>query len=89
MHGTGKILFILATAFVISAFVVLGISTLPFSGDESFGVSGCCKIRECPDESCSWYVISGDYEQCDKLNKERDGDNLEDEEGLVWWDPLC
>jgi hypothetical protein len=89
MNRTGKVVFVFAAAFMAVAFIVVGFSMMPFSGDKSLGAEGCCMKRVCPDDTCTWYVYPANYEKCKELNEEADGDNVEDDSGTVWWSSSC
>jgi hypothetical protein len=89
MNRGQRYILVLAAVFMAAALIVVGFSMLPFSTDKSYGQEGCCKTRQCPDDSCEWYVMGGDRASCEKINAEKDGDDVEDESGLVWWDLDC
>jgi hypothetical protein len=89
MNRTGKVVLVFAAALVAVAFIVVGFSMLPFSGDKSLGAEGCCMSRECPDDTCTWYVHSASYEKCQELNEQADGDNVVEESGVFWWSSSC
>jgi hypothetical protein len=89
MNRRGRYLLVLAAGFMALALTVVGFSIMPFSDDESLGAEGCCMMRGCPDDTCTWYVVPGGYENCKALNQEKDGDSVEDESGLVWWSESC
>ena len=88
MRKTGKYARTFVLAFAAMALAVAGVSMTPLSWDQSLAAEGCCMKRQCPDDSCTWYVTPGDYKSCTKLN-ERDGDDVDGEEGLIWWSPNC
>ena len=52
-----------------------------------FAQSGCCKERSSYDGR--WGRNGRSYEDCKALNDKKDGDNVLDERGLVWWDARC
>jgi hypothetical protein len=49
--------------------------------------SGCCKERD--SYTASWRRNNLDFEACQRLNRERDNDNVFDPQGYVWWDTRC
>jgi hypothetical protein len=89
MNRTGKDASMVALVFTAIVFVVVGISLIPISGDRAFGEEGCCMQRECPEDTCQWYVMPGDYDNCKKINDQKDGDDVESESGLIWWSEDC
>jgi len=52
-----------------------------------FAVDGCCKER--PSLTSEWRRNGMSFPECEKLNRSRDGDNVLDQRGLVWWDVRC
>ncbi len=52
-------------------------------------VAGCCKERE--SYGASWHKsdLGTDFAKCKERNQSKDGDNVFDERGLVWWDVRC
>jgi hypothetical protein len=89
MSRRGRHFWVLAAGLMALALMVVGFSIIPFSSDQSYGQSGCCMMRDCPDDTCTWYVVPGGYENCKALNLEKDGDSVEDESGQVWWSESC
>jgi hypothetical protein len=53
----------------------------------SFAQQGCCKIRQ--SRSGSWYRINAGFDECRNLNQNKDGDDLYQPLGRVWWDQHC
>jgi hypothetical protein len=52
-----------------------------------FAVDGCCKDRD--SLTGSWRKKLGmSFKECESLNR-KDGDNVLDQRGLVWWDVQC
>jgi hypothetical protein len=89
MKRTERLPLVLVMASTVMALSLMSISPLLSSGDLALAAEGCCMQRECPDDSCSWYVYPGNRESCKKLNDDRDGDDVESESGLIWWSQDC
>lgn len=47
-------------------------------------ISGACKERDSYD--AQWRFNGRSFEECKADNQRRDGDNVFDQRGLVWWD---
>ncbi len=70
---------------ILGFFLITGL-LLPFSGDNKlYAVSGCCKERD----KDRWYPNGLNFRDCETLNQRRDGDNVFDQSGFVWWDTQC
>jgi hypothetical protein len=54
------------------------------SGSDVAAISGSCKERD--SYSSPWRGNGRSFEDCKAYNQRRDGDNVFDERGLVWWD---
>ena len=52
-----------------------------------FAESGCCRIRE--SIRYPWGRVGISFENCRILNAVKDGDNIYEPYGLVWWDISC
>lgn len=52
-----------------------------------FAREGCCKERLNKEDH--WSANGKTYSECIKDNKEKDGDKVTDESGLIWWDKAC
>jgi hypothetical protein len=76
-----------AAAFIVMSSIVVGLSLTPLLMDQTFATQGCCKARGC--SSCSWYVVPKTYEECQKLNEDRDGDDVKSKRGIICWDLSC
>ncbi len=50
--------------------------------------AGCCKVRDAL-SSRNWRPNGLSLQNCTKLNEKRDGDNVFQPTGLVWWDKQC
>jgi len=62
--------------------------SLPHSNQDSLNAQHeCCKQRD--DEDSPWYENGLNYNECKRLNREEDGDNVRSDDGLVWWDDNC
>jgi len=49
---------------------------------------GCCKALD--KYRLEWIILYGyDYPACEAENARRDGDDLEQQSGEIWWDPYC
>jgi hypothetical protein len=66
--------------------VLFLISYLSFD-NPSFAQQGCCKVRQ--STSGSWYRINAGFDECRNLNQQKDGDDLYQPLGRVWWDQRC
>jgi len=51
-----------------------------------FAVDGCCKQRD--SLASDWRKNGLSFSECENLNR-KDGDNVLDRRGLVWWDVQC
>jgi hypothetical protein len=51
-----------------------------------FAAEGCCKER--PSLASAWRPNGMSFRECENLNR-KDGDNVFDQRGLVWWDVRC
>jgi hypothetical protein len=84
-------MFVFALAFIVAGLIIVGFLLSP--ADQTYGVSfgksGCCMKRGCPDDICAWYVVPGSLDHCDELNDRLDGDNVYSNSGLIWWDISC
>ena len=52
------------------------------------GPQGCCKERDAL-SSRAWRPNGLSFENCRRLNDKRDGDNVYQPAGFVWWDARC
>jgi hypothetical protein len=77
-----KISLIIGLLLIIIAILMV----LPI-GSQLMAVDGCCKQRNSYSEN--WRRSRLNYPQCRQLNQQRDGDNIFDQSGLVWWDVRC
>jgi hypothetical protein len=50
--------------------------------------TGCCKVRDAL-SSGDWRNNGLNLQNCTQLNDKRDGDNVFQPTGLVWWDQNC
>jgi hypothetical protein len=80
---------IMKKMFFFLAIILFFIANLIFLADDyiSFAQSGCCKQRR--STSGQWYNTGLSFNQCDNLNRQKDGDNIYDPVGRVWWDRNC
>jgi hypothetical protein len=51
---------------------------------DAAAISGACKQRD--SYSGPWRFNNLGFDECKAENQRRDGDNVFDERGLVWWD---
>jgi hypothetical protein len=56
-------------------------------GNPLFAVAGCCKQRT--SYTGNWLKLDVTFQRCEQLNAQKDGDNVFDQQGLVWWDVRC
>ena len=49
---------------------------------------GCCKERDSL-SSRAWRQNGLNFENCRRLNDKRDGDNVAQPTGFIWWDARC
>ncbi len=77
-----KILWVLGFLLFAAAFSV----TLPCD-NQLFAVSGCCMERS--SSSGSWSGSGKNFAGCSKYNQVKDGDDLFEPRGFVWWDVQC
>lgn len=54
------------------------------SGGRAAAMAGTCKERG--SSTAAWQTNNRTFEQCKATNQQRDGDNVFDQQGLVWWD---
>jgi hypothetical protein len=54
------------------------------SGGRATAMAGRCKERNSSKDA--WQQNDLKFEQCKERNQQRDGDNVFDQQGLVWWD---
>lgn len=59
---------------------------IPYS-NQIFAVDGCCKER--PSLTSEWRPNGMSFRDCENSNRNKDGDNVLDQRGLVWWDVRC
>jgi len=64
--------------------------TVPPSGVPALAQQpgGCCKVRDALSSS-NWRKNGLNHENCKQFNDKRDGDNVLQEAGFVWWDGQC
>lgn len=73
---------VLITATLISAQVITGTAQARV---------GCCLMRETPDTSSPWLEIDKNFDECQRLNRDKDGDNdnIFKPRGKIWWSIEC
>jgi hypothetical protein len=67
------------TLVVVAALVSVAL----LGGREAAAMAGQCLQRNSPSEG--WSGNNLPFERCRELNQARDGDNVFDQQGLVWW----
>lgn len=72
---------------LVTASVVLAAAFMMPARRVEPALAGCCKERSSYNDG--WRKNGVSYEACERLNRERDGDNVNDARGLVWWDVRC
>lgn len=73
--------------FMIFGFLMIAALLLSFQGSNKlYAVSGCCKERNSYKEN--WSKNGMSFNACKSLNQ-KDGDNVTEQRGLVWWDTQC
>lgn len=78
-----KFLLLLALTSIVFAF-----PTVISFNDESFARSGCCMERNSTRNN-NWYENGLSFGKCRDLNRRKDGDNLYERRGLIYWDQNC
>ena len=53
-------------------------------GRQASAMDGSCKDRT--SNTAPWQPNRLTFEQCKARNQQQDGDNVFDEQGLIWWD---
>ncbi len=73
---------------VILGFLMIVALLLSFQGSNKlYAVSGCCKVRDSYKKN--WSKNGMSFNACRKENQRKDGDNITNQQGLVWWDTQC
>lgn len=78
-----KKIIVVFSLFLLMAFLFFMLAP----NNELFAVSGCCKQRD--SYRARWYPNGMDFKRCETENQKQDGDNIFDEQGLLWWDVNC
>jgi len=68
--------------FLVALVAVAGLALT--AGPVATAMAGTCKEREA--STAAWQPNKQTFEQCKARNQQRDGDNVFDQQGLVWWD---
>lgn len=68
--------------FLVALTAVAGLALT--AGPDAAAMDGSCKEREAA--TAAWQPNKQTFEQCKARNQQRDGDNVFDQQGLVWWD---
>jgi len=76
-----KILFVVGLVFFVA------VSSLMLPCNQLFALSGCCKERA--SVRSGWGKNGESFRTCKSLNRTKDGDDVFDRQGLVWWDVRC
>lgn len=78
-----KILLLLAILLLLSVFPGL------FSSNNRPAAQGGCCMQRRTLSSPNWYNNGLDYRRCRDLNRKRDGDDLYQKTGLIYWEFNC
>ena len=75
--------------YVFGFFLLPAALLLTLTGDVLLAArSGCCKERVA--YGAPWVQMANvDYQACESINLQKDGDNVLDRRGLIWWDSEC
>lgn len=68
--------------------IVFTVPTIISFNDQSFAGGGCCMERNSKSSS-NWYENGLSFKKCRSLNQERDGDDLYQRRGFIYWDENC
>lgn len=79
------------TALALATFLIVAAAALavPPCRVPAFAQGqGCCKERDAL-SSRAWRPNGLSFDNCRRLNDKRDGDNVNQPAGFVWWDARC
>jgi len=78
------------TALALATFLVVAFASLavPPCRVPAFAQAGCCKERDSL-SSRAWRPNGLSFENCRRQNDKRDGDNVGQPAGFIWWDARC
>ena len=77
------------TALALAMFLlVAALAVLPCRVPAFAQGQGCCKERDSL-SSRAWRPNGLSLENCRRLNDKRDGDNVSQPTGFIWWDGRC
>jgi hypothetical protein len=79
------------TALALAMFVLVALAALvvpPCRAPAFAQAQGCCKERDSL-SSRAWRQNGLSFENCRRLNDKRDGDNVGQPSGFIWWDGRC
>src|SRR5262245_22318145 len=85
-HGDAEMKTALALATLLM--VVLTALVVPPCRGPAHAQAGCCKERNSL-SSRVWRQNGLSFENCRRLNDKRDGDNVGQPAGFIWWDGRC
>jgi hypothetical protein len=70
--------------------LIIGPTVVPPCGIQALAQepAGCCKERDAL-SSRNWRNNGLNLQNCTRLNDKKDGDNVYQPTGLVWWDGRC
>jgi hypothetical protein len=79
-----------ALGVLIFLTLIIGPTAVPPCGVQALAQqqAGCCKVRDAL-SSRNWQKNGLNFQNCKQLNDKRDGDNVVQPTGLVWWDGQC
>ena len=79
------------TALALVTFLVVAFASLavpPCRVPRADAQAGCCKERDSL-SSRAWRPNGLSFENCRRANDKRDGDNVGQPSGFIWWDGRC
>lgn len=72
--------------FLLAAALMVMVQT----DNKLLAVTGCCMERNTYQEDWRPHPkFKYDFQNCKRLNEQRDRDNVFDQRGLVWWNVKC
>jgi hypothetical protein len=79
----------IALGLTVLLMLTIGILAVPPCRVPAFAQQrGCCKERDSL-SSRTWRQNGLSFQNCQRLNDKRDGDNVAQPAGFVWWDGRC
>ncbi len=74
--------------FIFPTFLILWFPNYVSINKDPLAQSGCCMERDDLNNN-NWYENGMNLRRCRDLNRRRDGDDLYDRAGYVYWDGNC